>query len=93
MTLHKTLQHDFVNVFISRIIHALSDTHHSSPFHLCPLEVGSLVGSLDGSRSESQQSLLFLTWNGYPSFTLAKENDFVIDHATEAVAIHQSSHQ
>ena len=43
---------------------------------------------MDESRSELQQSLLFLTWNGYPSFTLAKENDFAIDHATEAVATH-----
>ena len=49
MTLSMFSYHCAAEKYIySRIIHGLSDTHHSSPFRLCPLEVGSLVGSLDG---------------------------------------------
>ena len=48
---------------------------------------------MDESRSCNALlfSCLFLTWihgNGCPSFTLAKKDDFVIDHATEAAVIH-----
>ena len=80
MTLSMLLHHCAAkNCIYRQILHALSDACHSS-FVCAPWKFGWM--DLASCSRHNHHG------NSFSGLTLAKENDFVIDHATGVAAIH-----